>query len=257
MERNTPSRIPLFRHKMSRVDNLNSLAVKYGVSVQDLKRENKLWNNDHLFLRDELLIPLTAENEGLLDEGDTIVVQDGFSTSYSSNSLSDAAAAGPSGYPNGAASNGRFSPPLFPAERNPPSGASPPPASFPHTSTGKSSSSKGKSKRSPRGDAGDGNDNNNHGGSSSGSSSRSASSITAGQPSVSGGSSSMADDFFSKYDTSIARLRGDVEKMEKNAAQFRSPVGHGAGGGARTPTERSLQISGRIRYPLNDAPVRI
>lgn len=33
--------------------------------VEVLKRENKLWNNDMLFLRDHVLIPLSPENEHL------------------------------------------------------------------------------------------------------------------------------------------------------------------------------------------------
>ncbi|PVD36301.1 hypothetical protein C0Q70_03279 [Pomacea canaliculata] len=35
------------------------------ISVEVLKRENKLWNNDMLFLRDHVLIPLSPENEHL------------------------------------------------------------------------------------------------------------------------------------------------------------------------------------------------
>ncbi|GFS04270.1 lysM and putative peptidoglycan-binding domain-containing protein 2 [Elysia marginata] len=225
------------RHRLTRVDTLNSLALKYNVSVQELKRENKLWNTDHLFLREEILIPLTAENEGLLDENDTIVVHDGFSSSHSSNSLSSPDAAGPSGsFPNGQASfsssssssNGNggrgllSSDPLssfsssstssskgLRASSFPSSSHQPSSFSSPSSSLSSSSFSKGKSRQAP-GFNNSNNNNNNAGGTGS--------TIGAAESSVSSGSSSMAEDFFSKYDTSIAQLRGDVEKMEKNAA---------------------------------------
>ncbi|XP_059159616.1 lysM and putative peptidoglycan-binding domain-containing protein 1-like isoform X2 [Physella acuta] len=147
-------------HKLSRVDTLVSLALKYSIPVGELKKENKLWNPDHLFLREQLLIPLTPDNENALDETDTIVVYSG-STAVSPSS------------PHPVLPNG----------------------SVPSTSYHVSSETepvKASSKSHPNG------------------SSSIPDSKKGGNP----------DDFFNKYDNSIARLKGDVAKMEKNAANL-------------------------------------
>ena len=57
--------------------------------VQELKKENKLWTSDHLFLRETLLIPLTSDNESLMDVHDAIVVCDGRQRSFTSNGSGD------------------------------------------------------------------------------------------------------------------------------------------------------------------------
>ncbi|XP_025081925.1 lysM and putative peptidoglycan-binding domain-containing protein 2-like isoform X3 [Pomacea canaliculata] len=53
------------KHMLTKEDNLVGLSLKYQCTVEVLKRENKLWNNDMLFLRDHVLIPLSPENEHL------------------------------------------------------------------------------------------------------------------------------------------------------------------------------------------------
>lgn len=138
--------------------------------IQELKKENKLWNNDHLFLRENLLIPLTPENEGLLDENDTIVVCDGSSS--------------------GAAS---------------PSSPHSPHSHLPNGDLVDSSVSSSSSQKS----SGVHHSGSSHGGISNGASTSTSSSSKP---------TSSTSDFFAKYDTSIARLKGDVAKMEKNAA---------------------------------------
>ncbi|CAG5117143.1 unnamed protein product [Candidula unifasciata] len=155
--------------RLLRTDTLMGITLKYGVTIQDLKKENKLWNNDHLFLRETLLIPLTPENEGLLDENDTIVICDGSSSSTTSPSSPH------SRLPNGDLLDSSLS----------------------------SSSSQKSSGVHHSGSI--------HVGMSNGAS---TSSCSSSKPA----SSSSSSDFFAKYDTSIARLKGDVAKMEKNAA---------------------------------------
>ncbi|KAK0055701.1 lysM and putative peptidoglycan-binding domain-containing protein 2-like isoform X2 [Biomphalaria pfeifferi] len=159
-------------HKLSRVDNLVSLALKYGVPVGDLKRENKLWNSDHLFLREHLLIPLTAENENALDEdNDTIVVYNG--TTVVKASTSSPSASQPH-LPNGSSNS---------------------------DSLPSSSSSRSAFKKSSRSQ-------------SNGSDPDAIES--AAEPKTN------ASEFFNKYDNSIARLKGDVAKLGKNAAAGKS-----------------------------------
>lgn len=118
--------------------------------VQDLKKENKIWNNDHLFLRETILIPLTPENEAILDENDIIVVFDGTSSQTSSPSSSQS-----------------------------------------HLPNGEDAGSASTSGTHPEAQAG-----------------------TA----VKARSMSTPSDFFSKYDSNIAQLKGDVAKMEQSAA---------------------------------------
>ncbi|CAG5116687.1 unnamed protein product, partial [Candidula unifasciata] len=145
----TPRTRKFISRHLLRTDTLMGIALKYGVTVHDLKKENKIWNNDHLFLRETILIPLTSENEAALDENDIIVVFDGSSSHTSSPSSSN------SHLPNGE-------------------------------------------------DAG------------SSSSSTAQPSEVAAASGVKARSLSTPSDFFSKYDTSIAQLKGDVAKMEQS-----------------------------------------
>lgn len=64
------------KHTLDKDDNLNSLSLKYQVTVEVIKRENKLWNNDMLFLRECVLIPITPENEHLADEDSVVTVSE-------------------------------------------------------------------------------------------------------------------------------------------------------------------------------------
>ncbi|XP_013067988.2 lysM and putative peptidoglycan-binding domain-containing protein 2-like isoform X1 [Biomphalaria glabrata] len=156
--------------KVNRTDTLMGIALKYGVTVGDLKRENKLWNSDHLFLREHLLIPLTAENENALDvDNDTIVVYNG--TTVVKASTSSPSASQPH-LPNGSSNS---------------------------DSLPSSSSSRSASKKSSRSQ-------------SNGSDPDAIES--AAEPKTN------ASEFFNKYDNSIARLKGDVAKLGKNAANL-------------------------------------
>ncbi|XP_046555823.1 lysM and putative peptidoglycan-binding domain-containing protein 2-like isoform X2 [Haliotis rubra] len=63
------------KHIVTSTDTLMGIALKYAVTVEQIKRENKMWTNDSLFLREHLLVPLTAENEKTVPK-DLIVVSD-------------------------------------------------------------------------------------------------------------------------------------------------------------------------------------
>eukprot|EP00112_Aurelia_sp_Birch-Aquarium-sp1_P014549 Seg3151.1 transcript_id=Seg3151.1/GoldUCD/mRNA.D3Y31 product="LysM and putative peptidoglycan-binding domain-containing protein 2" protein_id=Seg3151.1/GoldUCD/D3Y31 len=48
-------------HKVIAGDTLQGIAVKYGVTVEKLKRANKIWSNESLFLLDTLKIPYVSQ----------------------------------------------------------------------------------------------------------------------------------------------------------------------------------------------------
>lgn len=56
--------------------------------MEQIKRENKLWTNDSLFLREYLLIPIASENENDLPEDCEIVEVDNTLRSRSSSQKS-------------------------------------------------------------------------------------------------------------------------------------------------------------------------
>lgn len=60
-----------FTHTLEPTDTLQGVAIKYGVTVERLKRINKLWSNDAFLIRDTLQIPddeeTTSEPTGSLN----------------------------------------------------------------------------------------------------------------------------------------------------------------------------------------------
>ncbi|XP_023287948.1 lysM and putative peptidoglycan-binding domain-containing protein 2 isoform X2 [Orussus abietinus] len=54
----------LIKHVVSKSDTLQGIALKYGVTTEQIRRVNRLWASDSLFLREHLLIPVPGE--GLL-----------------------------------------------------------------------------------------------------------------------------------------------------------------------------------------------
>lgn len=46
------------KHMISSTDTLQGIALKYGVTTEQIRRTNRLWANDSLFLRESLLIPV-------------------------------------------------------------------------------------------------------------------------------------------------------------------------------------------------------
>jgi LysM repeat protein len=51
------------KHKVQVGDTLQGVAVKYGVTIEQIKRANSLWTNDSLFLREYLLIPVPSDSQ--------------------------------------------------------------------------------------------------------------------------------------------------------------------------------------------------
>lgn len=52
----------LIKHTVSATDTLQGIALKYGVTTEQIRRVNRLWASDSLFLREHLLIPVTPES---------------------------------------------------------------------------------------------------------------------------------------------------------------------------------------------------
>ncbi|XP_037294212.1 lysM and putative peptidoglycan-binding domain-containing protein 2-like [Manduca sexta] len=50
------------KHVMVKGDTLQGLALKYGVTMEKIRRANRLFATDSLFLREYLLIPVTKES---------------------------------------------------------------------------------------------------------------------------------------------------------------------------------------------------
>ncbi|XP_066583043.1 lysM and putative peptidoglycan-binding domain-containing protein 2-like [Prorops nasuta] len=51
----------LVKHSVSPTDTLQGIALKYGVTTEQIRRINRLWASDSLFLREYLLIPISVE----------------------------------------------------------------------------------------------------------------------------------------------------------------------------------------------------
>ncbi|CAH2045130.1 unnamed protein product, partial [Iphiclides podalirius] len=50
------------KHVMSKGDTLQGIALKYGVTMEKIRRANRLFATDSLFLREYLLIPVTRDS---------------------------------------------------------------------------------------------------------------------------------------------------------------------------------------------------
>ncbi|KAJ8934447.1 hypothetical protein NQ314_013321 [Rhamnusium bicolor] len=61
------------KHFVSNTDTLQGIALKYNVTIEQIRRANKLWASDSLFLREFLLIPST-EIQAPSSEQETPVV---------------------------------------------------------------------------------------------------------------------------------------------------------------------------------------
>ena len=54
---NVSSTPTLLIHQVAPKDTLESIAIKYNVKLDDLKRVNKVWSNDYLFFKSRIVIP--------------------------------------------------------------------------------------------------------------------------------------------------------------------------------------------------------
>uniref|UniRef100_A0A0A9WVW5 LysM and putative peptidoglycan-binding domain-containing protein 2 n=1 Tax=Lygus hesperus TaxID=30085 RepID=A0A0A9WVW5_LYGHE len=73
------------KHKVSETDTLQGLALKYGVTTEQIRRANRLWANDSIFLRKSLFIPVTGDN--VTSPSDVVLLEadDGPTTSHNNN----------------------------------------------------------------------------------------------------------------------------------------------------------------------------
>ncbi|XP_063982171.1 lysM and putative peptidoglycan-binding domain-containing protein 2 [Diachasmimorpha longicaudata] len=51
----------LIKHFVSESDTLAGIALKYGVTTEQIRRSNRLWASDSLFLREYLLVPVPKD----------------------------------------------------------------------------------------------------------------------------------------------------------------------------------------------------
>ncbi|XP_071567411.1 lysM and putative peptidoglycan-binding domain-containing protein 2 isoform X2 [Temnothorax nylanderi] len=52
----------LVKHTVCPTDTLQGIALKYGVTTEQIRRINRLWASDSLFLREHLLIPVSIDS---------------------------------------------------------------------------------------------------------------------------------------------------------------------------------------------------
>ncbi|XP_060076633.1 lysM and putative peptidoglycan-binding domain-containing protein 1-like [Ylistrum balloti] len=84
-----PKSTTYIKHKISETDTMMGIALKYGITVEQLKRENKLWTNDSLFLREHLLVPVAREDIATLPDDLEVVDVDPRSRSRSGSQISN------------------------------------------------------------------------------------------------------------------------------------------------------------------------
>ncbi|NP_001088735.1 lysM and putative peptidoglycan-binding domain-containing protein 1 [Xenopus laevis] len=64
----SPAQIRKLEHQVQPGDTLQGLALRYGVSMEQIKRANRLYTNDSIFLKKSLYIPATAGQSDLSDD---------------------------------------------------------------------------------------------------------------------------------------------------------------------------------------------
>ncbi|XP_067305727.1 lysM and putative peptidoglycan-binding domain-containing protein 1 isoform X2 [Pseudorasbora parva] len=58
----SPVRQRRIEHKVQPGETLQGLSLKYGVSMEQIKRANRLYTNDSIFLKESLFIPILTES---------------------------------------------------------------------------------------------------------------------------------------------------------------------------------------------------
>ncbi|XP_060519775.1 lysM and putative peptidoglycan-binding domain-containing protein 2 [Cylas formicarius] len=72
------------KHFVSNSDTLQGIALKYNVTIEQIRRANKLWASDSLFLREFLLIPI-MENANI-DSDRLVILTESQSSAFLSSS---------------------------------------------------------------------------------------------------------------------------------------------------------------------------
>ncbi|XP_008826470.1 lysM and putative peptidoglycan-binding domain-containing protein 1 [Nannospalax galili] len=73
----SPVRERRLEHQLEPGDTLAGLALKYGVTMEQIKRTNRLYTNDSIFLKKTLYIPILTEPRDLFNGLDSEEEQDG------------------------------------------------------------------------------------------------------------------------------------------------------------------------------------
>ncbi|XP_076281760.1 lysM peptidoglycan-binding domain-containing protein red isoform X2 [Lasioglossum baleicum] len=76
----------LIKHAVSATDTLQGIALKYGVTTEQIRRVNRLWASDSLFLREHLLVPVNLESPLSLNIDNTNATEQNTAQSVSSPS---------------------------------------------------------------------------------------------------------------------------------------------------------------------------
>lgn len=73
----SPVRERRLEHHLQPGDTLAGLALKYGVTMEQIKRTNRLYTNDSIFLKKTLYIPVLTEPRDLFNDLDSEEEEDG------------------------------------------------------------------------------------------------------------------------------------------------------------------------------------
>ncbi|EFN64591.1 LysM and putative peptidoglycan-binding domain-containing protein 2 [Camponotus floridanus] len=66
----------LVKHTVCPTDTLQGIALKYGVTTEQIRRINRLWASDSLFLREHLLIPINADNSASVCNNESVAPEE-------------------------------------------------------------------------------------------------------------------------------------------------------------------------------------
>ncbi|XP_018397333.1 PREDICTED: lysM and putative peptidoglycan-binding domain-containing protein 2 isoform X2 [Cyphomyrmex costatus] len=66
----------LMKHTVCPTDTLQGIALKYGVTTEQIRRINRLWASDSLFLREHLLIPVSADSPASMCNDESIASEE-------------------------------------------------------------------------------------------------------------------------------------------------------------------------------------
>ncbi|XP_035135263.1 lysM and putative peptidoglycan-binding domain-containing protein 1 [Callithrix jacchus] len=83
----SPVRERRLEHHLEPGDTLAGLALKYGVTMEQIKRANRLYTNDSIFLKKTLYIPILTEPRDLFNGLDSEEEKDGEEEVHASNEV--------------------------------------------------------------------------------------------------------------------------------------------------------------------------
>ncbi|XP_051013649.1 lysM and putative peptidoglycan-binding domain-containing protein 1 [Acomys russatus] len=107
----SPVRERRLEHHLEPGDTLAGLALKYGVTMEQIKRTNRLYTNDSIFLRKTVYIPILTEPRDLFNGLDSEEENDGEEVSPSKDAAGSQPVKGRSQQPSPGPANGAPLPP--------------------------------------------------------------------------------------------------------------------------------------------------